>query len=156
MRVIGILLIALGLYWIGVGFFFAGSSLSKEYPLPVIAISYLIFFFLPGGLFAWLGRWLLRRSKSRKNQRILVENPSEDGAPTYMEYNFDKEGNPISLEKPSPEPQPDVYRTQTQRRKKERAELVTAVCRSCGRRKTIRAGTSAQCDYCGGTVIEED
>lgn len=33
--------------------------------------------------------------------------------------------------------------------------LTEAVCRSCGSRKTMRAGTSAPCDHCGSEMIAE-
>ncbi len=34
-------------------------------------------------------------------------------------------------------------------------QLTEAVCRSCGSRKTMRAGTSAPCDYCGSEIVAE-
>ncbi|MDO3410771.1 hypothetical protein QWJ34_13445 [Saccharibacillus sp. CPCC 101409] len=49
----------------------------------------------------------------------------------------------------------DVRYESNPSRRRRPAPLVEAVCRSCGARRTLRAGTSAECDYCGSTITAE-
>lgn len=181
MKVIGILLNSLSVFWIVMGTWFVIDTWKPEYQASTLstAIAFVLFFLLPGVLGLLFGSWMLRSAKRRRmlkvntngetSERSLSEARSvyeaesdEDGRMSYedrmrKQYESDSDSGRyptdepnIDLEKPFPEN--TVYRTNTVRSKARASGLVVAVCGSCGSRKTIRAGTEAQCEYCGATI----
>ncbi len=182
MRVIGVLLNALGAFWIVMGTWFVldtwkpgiGSSTAST------AIGFVLFFALPGLLFLLLGSWLLRRGKrlralreqagvgrgghgSRTSRGVYDEPPADGGRPSYEAQmaGLEAQTSRYSAEEPeTAEDQPSadggstIYRTKSVRSKAGASGLVVAVCRSCGSRKTVRAGTETQCEYCGAPIEE--
>lgn len=152
MRVIGILFVALGLFWVVTGIFFVANPSSEEirYPAIVIALAFSLFFFLPGALGAWIGSRLIRWSDRRKRRRIENEYPGLQPANSKVP---ETQAPAIRLDKQSPNA--DIYVTKSSRPSKDASELIVAVCRSCGRRKTIRSGTQAECEYCGSIMTPD-
>ncbi|MEJ8302468.1 hypothetical protein [Saccharibacillus sacchari] len=153
MRVIGILFVALGLFWVVTGVFFVINPSAERiaYPAGVIALAFSLFFFLPGALGTWIGSRLIRWSNRRKRRRMETEYPSLDLAKPDVPQS---EAPPIRLDKPT-SPSGDIYRTASPRPRTDASELIVAVCRSCGRRKTIRSGTQAECEYCGSVLAPD-
>ncbi|WP_172194387.1 hypothetical protein [Saccharibacillus qingshengii] len=136
MRVVGILINTLSVYWIAMGIWFVLDTWKPGVGASTVttAIGFSLFFVLPGVLFLLLGSWILRRAKRKRLGTV----------------NGQAAGSPIDLVKPVSTN--DIYRTNAPRPKAGASGLAVAVCRACGSRKTIRAGTETVCDYCGAAI----
>lgn len=115
-----------------------------------------IVFIIPGGIALLLGCLLYRRSNRRmkREEQLFDEETNRKEAKEQRlladfykdERDFRKSGFPLpdTGSRPAESKTPKVAAAAS--------GIAEGVCRSCGARKTLRDGISAECDYCGSVI----
>ncbi|MEJ8302470.1 hypothetical protein [Saccharibacillus sacchari] len=173
MKVIGIIMNVLATLWAGLGLLVMLIPDEDYTPLEDF-IGSSIFFYVPALIVIVIGSFIIRaanlnrakeeefRSNAAYNRRLSEARADYDQATGYR--------GPSSRNEPRREsefapPNPpgsytsdgSAYDSGSSGRpmRPNQAPIVEATCRSCGARKTLRAGTSVECEYCGSTITAD-
>lgn len=173
MKVIGIILNVLAALWAGLGVLIMLVPDEDYTPLQDF-IGSAVIFYVPAIVVIAIGSFMIRaarlnqareeefRSAQAYHRRLGEARADYDAATGYR--------GPSSMNEPRREsefapPNPQgtyassgsAYDSGSSGRpmRPSRAPLIEATCRSCGARKTLRAGTSTECEYCGSTITAD-
>ena len=122
-------------------------------PGPIQFLKMLIIFILPGGLAVLLGyglrRWCDRRIKQDEQLREQERDRRAAEDQRLLADFYKDEAKPHASGFPSPDAD---ARSEVPEDQAAPPDIIEGVCRSCGARKTLRAGRPAECDYCGAVI----
>lgn len=170
MKVIGIIMNVLAAIWAGLGLLFMLIP-DENYTFLEDFIASTILFYVPALVVIVIGSFIIRsanlnrareeeyRSHYAYNRRLSEARADYDAATGYRGPSSQNEPRRESEFAP-PNPQGaytsggSAYDSGSSGRpmRPSQAPIVEATCRSCGARKTLRAGTSVECEYCGSTI----